>query len=151
MTAPYESPCPCTDFPLPVRAKHANGGIQFIRAELLGAAPLNRSGLGVSGFHIHEVVQGIKTDGLSRRRYRDAAVVKVPAGEVSKIKARFGGTVYSEKDMTNFFNFAIRVPTGLLENLCQVHFAVIPAALLKVRPTTSARGLPGFGHRAAEE
>ena len=116
------------------RTKHANGGIQFIRAELLGAAPFNRIGLGVSGFHIHEVVQSSKTDGLSRRRYRDAAVVKVPAGEVSKIKARFGGTVYSENDMTNFFNFAIRVPTGLLDNLCQVHFVVIPPSVLRVRP-----------------
>ena len=64
------------------RTKHANGGIQFIRAELLGAAALNRSGLGVSGIHIHEVVQSSKTYGLSRRRYRDATVVKVPPGEL---------------------------------------------------------------------
>ena len=50
------------------RTKHANGGIQFIRVELLGTAPCNRSGLGVSGFHVHEVVASLKTDGLSRRR-----------------------------------------------------------------------------------
>ena len=35
--------------------------------------------------------------------------------------------------MVNLYNYAIRVPTPLLDNLCQVHFAVIPAALLRVR------------------
>ena len=53
---------------------------------------------------------------------------------LTKAKARFGGTAYTEPDMVNLYNYAIRVPTPLLDNLCQVHFAVIPAALLRVRP-----------------
>ena len=253
------------------RTKYSTGGIRFIKHELLGTHPLNRSGLGVSGFHVHEVVASIRTDGLSRRRYRDASVVKVPkkhlaafldfnkamcqgddllppfssemryalltknhfghaiklyasgthnlygtkepikpnpgdaqlsqhleegiacevftedlwdqdpegmaaiigednfdaatdlaASEIevlqalrrlinahkaepdssarfravlSAAKQRFGGSAYADADFVNLFNFAIRVPTPLLENLCQVHFAVVPAALLRVRPT----------------
>ena len=68
------------------RARYSHGGIQFIRVELLGTAPCNRSGLGVSGFHVHEVVASLKTDGLSRRRYRDATVVKVPAAQLDAFR-----------------------------------------------------------------
>ena len=47
---------------------------------------------------------------------------------------RFGTQAFAEADMVNLYNFAVRVPTGLLDNLCQVHFAVVPAALLRARP-----------------
>ena len=60
---------------------------------------------------------------------------------LTKAKTRFGGTAYTDPDMVNLYNYAIRVPTPLLDNLCQVHFAVIPAALLRVRPVD-------FGHVA---
>jgi len=69
------------------RARWSSGGIQWIRVDLLGAAPFNRSGLGVSGFHTHEVVQSIKADGLSRRRYRDATVVRVPALHLAEFRS----------------------------------------------------------------
>ena len=72
--------------PEQARARYSHGGIQFIRVELLGTAPCNRSGLGVSGFHVHEVVASLKTDGLSRRRYRDATVVKVPASQLDAFR-----------------------------------------------------------------
>ena len=253
------------------RARYTLGGVRFIPTHLLGTVPINRSGLGVSGFHVHEVVSSIAADGLSRRRYRDATVVKVPdtqldtfrqfnrrmcesddllppfspamayalltknhlvhalklfatastplngtkevikpdpcdsqlsqhlsegvacevlreelwlddpdamaaligednmdaatslaASEVevlqtlrrsledtaaekdpnerfSKVIAsahtRFGAMAYAKPDLANLFNFAIRVPGPLLDNLCAVHFAVVPAALLRVRPT----------------
>ncbi len=68
------------------RAKYSTGGVQYINVNLLGTAPCNRSGLGVSGFHVHEVVGSIKSDGLSRRRYRDASVVKVPAEELDAFR-----------------------------------------------------------------
>ena len=68
------------------RARHSHGGIRRSRVEFLGTAPCNRSGLGVSGFHVHEVVASIKTDGLSRRRYRDATVVKVPAAQLDAFR-----------------------------------------------------------------
>ena len=256
------------------RAKYSTGGVRFIKAELLGTVPCNRSGLGVSGYHVHEVVASIRADGLSRRRYRDASVVKVPeahleafrefnrtmcegdellpafapgmryalltknhfahavklfdaasamlhgtkeaikpnpldkqleqhltegiacevlreelwdedpqglraiVGEdnldaatdlaasemevlrllrkaidetkdekdasvrfrrvLAKAQQVFGNVAYSEQDMANLYNFAVRVPSGLVDNLCTVHFAVVPAALLRVRPVDFA-------------
>ena len=69
------------------RAKWSSNGIQWIRVDLLGASPWNRSGLGVSGYRTHEVVQSIKADGLARRRYRDATVVRVPAKHLAEFRA----------------------------------------------------------------
>ena len=252
------------------RSRHSSSGIQFIQVDLLGTVPCNRSGLGVSGFHVHEVVASIRDQGLSRRRYRDCTVVRVPASKleefrkfneemcqgddllpafspnmkyalltnnhfvcalklfqsasalmngthevikpnradvqlmthlsegvacevmaeelwledkegmeaivgednldaatdlpaseievlstlrrliddtkgntdphgrfrlvINRAKARFGTQSFSEADMANLFNYAIRVPSPLVTNLCQVHFATVPAALLRVRP-----------------
>ena len=252
------------------RARYTTGGVTFIHVDLLGTAPCNRSGLGVSGFHVHEVVASIQADGLSRRRYRDATVVKVPEKELdsfrefnrrmcegddllppfspsmkyalltknhfvhavklfasgssllhatkevikpnpldeqlrahlsegiacevlreelwlaepeamaamvgednmdaatnlaasemevlqtlrrlldetqgdtdpgerfrrvlAKAQALFGNIAYTPADFVHLFNFASRVPAPLLDNLAQVHFAVVPAALLRVRP-----------------
>ena len=271
------APAPTASLAEKARSQFSSGGIQFIPVELLGTVPCNRSGLGVSGFHVHEVALSIKADGLSKRRYRDASVVKVPPSELdsfrafnkrmcesddllppfspamryacltknhfvhalklyrsgstllhgtrelikpnpadkqleqhlsegvacevlreelwgedpkgleaivgednmdaavemaaseievlqalrrmlddtkgekdpnkrfrmvmNQAKARFGTQAYSEGDMVNLFNFAVRVPTALVDNLCQVHFAVIPGALLRVRPLE-------FGHLA---
>ena len=261
---------PIASYAESARARYASGGVQFIRHELLGTVPINRSGLGVSGYHVHEVVASIQADGLSRRRYRDAAVVRVPAqrmdefrafnkrmcegddllpgfspemryavltknhfvhalklfdaasaflhgtreiirpnpvdvqlaqhlaegvvcevfreelwledpdamaaivGEdnmdavtnlaaseievlqslrrsltntpreldaegrflavMSHASAQFGNMAFSAADMANLYNYACRLPETLVDNLCQVHFAVVPAALLRVRP-----------------
>ena len=70
------------------RAKHSMGGIQFIDHKLLGSAPFNRSGLMCSGFHVHDVVASIKSDGLSRKRYRDATVVQVPAEHMHEFREK---------------------------------------------------------------
>ena len=252
------------------RARHSTGGIQFIKAELLGTIPCNRSGLGLSGFHVHEVATSIKEDCLSRRRYREATVVRVPPHALDEFRAsnkrmcesddllppyspemryacltknhfvsavklfasasamlhgtrelikpnprdkqlqqhlqegiacevlreelwdsdeaglmaiinednmdasvelatsetevlaelrrildvtkgdkdpnaryqkvltaarqRFGAVSYSEADFMNMYNFATRVPKALVDNMCQIHFACIPAAMIRVRP-----------------
>ena len=264
------APAPTATVAERARARFSGGGVQIINPELLGTVPCNRSGLGLSGFHVHEVVASIKEDGLSRRRYRDAAVVRVPeahldsfrafnqrmcegddllppfaagmryavltknhfvhavklfasasallhgtkqaikpnpadkilaqhlsegiwcevfreelwdedpeglraivgednmdaatdlaASEIevlqtlrrlldesrgekdaslrhrqvlARAKVLFGTQAYSDADLSNLYNFAVRVPGKLVENLCQVHFAVVPAALLRVRP-----------------
>ena len=264
------------------RSKHSTRGIQYISADLLGIAPFNRSGLGVSGYHVHEVCQSIRSDGLSRRRYNACVVVKVPeeklqefhdfnkallesddllppysasmryacltknhfvsavklfkcasvalhgtkelikpnpqdtqlsehlsegvacevfspdlwlhdvegmmsiigednfdaatnmaASEMEVLQTMrrmlddlkkkasgpdggsaasglsdgdrfrsvlasaiqiFGTQTFSEADLLHLYNYALRVPTSLVENLAQIHFAIIPAALLRVRP-----------------
>ena len=68
------------------RVKYASGNIQIIDIGLLGTIPCNRSGLGLSGYHVHEVAASIKADGLSKRRYRDAAVIKVPAHRLEEFR-----------------------------------------------------------------
>ena len=252
------------------RSRYTSGGVQFIKADLLGTIPINRSGLGCSGYHVHEIVTSIQADGLSRRRYRDASVVRVPdkhldsfrqfnkamcdgddllpafapgmkyavltknhfvhavklfdaasaflhgtkelirpnpkdpqlvshlaegiacevfkeelwledpegmaaiVGEdnwdaatnlaasemevvqtlrqllsktssdssreerfgqvIAQAVSRFGNMAWSSADYANLFSFVCRVPAPLVENLCQVHFAAVPAALLRLRP-----------------
>lgn len=60
------------------RAKFGTGGVQILDIALLGTHPENRGQLGVSSFHAHRVAHSIHTDGLSKQRYRDCTVVKVP-------------------------------------------------------------------------
>ena len=60
------------------RAKFGTGAVQILDLDLLGTHPENRGQLGVSSFHAHRVAHSILTDGLSRQRYRDCTVVKVP-------------------------------------------------------------------------
>lgn len=60
------------------RAKFGTGGVQILDLALLGTHPENRGQLGVSSFHAHRVAHSIHTDGLSKQRYRDCTVVKVP-------------------------------------------------------------------------
>lgn len=38
-------------------------------------------------FHVHELVDSIRKDGLSTRRFREATVVKVPQGELENFRA----------------------------------------------------------------
>ena len=52
--------------------------MQTIPLDLLGTVPWNRGRLGVSSHHAHQVAASIMADGLSRQRYRDATVVRVP-------------------------------------------------------------------------
>ena len=68
------------------RAKWSTGGLQFIHLNMLGTIPWNRGRLGVSSFHVHEVVESIRSDGLSRHRYRDATVVRVPAQHLEEFR-----------------------------------------------------------------
>ena len=256
------------------RAKYSNDGIQVILAKFLGTAPMNRSGLGLSGFHVHEVVNDIMKNGFSTRRYREVTAVRVPpqgmaefisfnkrlcegddllpgfspdikfacltknhlahavklfeagthvlhastdiiqarasdsqlkramadglrvevmsedlwedaeamsaiigednldaatnlaANEIEVLqhvrkladdnknaadsrerfrhvyaaaRLRFGDTAYTEDDVLALFNYSMRVPSPLLTNLCQVHFATVPAALLRLRPVEFGR------------
>ena len=60
------------------RSKWSNSHLRYIPLDQLGTSPYNRGRLGVSSFHVHEVVTSIKNDGLSQHRYRDATVVRVP-------------------------------------------------------------------------
>ena len=68
------------------RSKWSNAHVQFIPLNLLGTSPYNRGRLGVSSFHVHEVVTSIKNDGLSKHRYRDATVVRVPDESLSMFR-----------------------------------------------------------------
>ena len=51
-----------------------------------------------------------------------------------KAKERRGSAAHTAADYVTLCNFAVRVPAPLLDNLCQAHFAVIPAAPLRIRP-----------------
>lgn len=44
----------------------------------IGICPLNRGRLGVSAFHVHDIVRSVLSDGLSRARYRECTIVEVP-------------------------------------------------------------------------
>ena len=67
-----------------------------------------------------EVLQAIRQllDGSKRETDPNARFRQV----LSKARARFGSSAYTDTDMVNLFNYAIRIPTPLLDNLCQVHF-----------------------------
>lgn len=266
------------------RAKFGTGGVQILDLALLGTHPENRGQLGVSSFHAHRVAHSIHTDGLSKQRYRDCTVVKVPdhaiaafrkfnedlanndeklppfapsmrfalltknhfvaalklfrlgtvifhdssevirpspqdaqlrrhlqegvccevlsedlwedkeaiqaliaednlnaAVEMStneveilafmsqeiaaapssmgakerfemilnKARGRFGGQSFREVDLLHLHNFAVRVPRQLVQNLCELHFALVPASSLRCKafgvsrgPTTRPRTIP---------
>ncbi len=66
--------------------KWGAGPLQNIALDYLGIAPWNRGRLGVSSFHVADVVSSIKEDGLSRQRYRDVTVVRVPASELQSFR-----------------------------------------------------------------
>ena len=68
------------------RTKYSCGGISFIGLEMLGTAPTNRSGLGVSGYHVHTVAASIRDDGFSKHRYRDCTVVRVPEDKLAMFR-----------------------------------------------------------------
>jgi hypothetical protein len=89
------------------RARFSHGGIRYIKVEELGTVPCNRSGLGVSDFHVHEVVASIKADGLSRRRYRDATVVRVPDVHMEAFLA-FNKTMCESDDLLPAFSPSMR-------------------------------------------
>ena len=97
--------------------------------ELLGTAPCNRSGLGVSGFHVHEVVASLKTDGLSRRRYRDATVVKVPAAQLDAFR-EFNKRMCENDDLLPAFAPDMRY-------------------VLLTKPVCACAQVVGFGHAHA--
>ena len=83
-----DSPRPTLTPAEAARTKWAGGeGILRMPLHCLGAHPLNRGGLGVSGSHAHRLAWGIKEDGVSRRRYREATVVKVPAEALASFRA----------------------------------------------------------------
>lgn len=64
------------------RSKWGAGPLQNISLDLLGIAPWNRGRLGVSVYHVFDVVASVKEDGLSRQRYRDVCVIRVPDCEL---------------------------------------------------------------------
>ena len=69
------------------RSQWSKGNVQQLQIELLGISPRNRGRLGVSTHHVLDVVGSIKDDGLSRQRYRDVCVVRVPDTELATFRA----------------------------------------------------------------
>ena len=68
------------------RAKWGSGPLQNISLELLGIAPWNRGRLGVSPYHVFDVVVSVREDGLSRQRYREVCVIRVPDSELEAFR-----------------------------------------------------------------
>ena len=62
---------------------------------------------------------------------------------LGKAKQRFGTVAFSQSDLIHLYNYAIRVPSPLIDNLCSVHFAVIPATLLRVPSLPHAQACAG--------
>ena len=52
----------------------------------MGIAPWNRGKLGVSSFHVADVVHSITQDGLSRTRYHEVVVIRVPESALEEFK-----------------------------------------------------------------
>ena len=69
------------------RLKYATGPSMNIALSDLGIAPWNRGKLGVSPFHVSDVVFSVTSDGLSRVRYREVCVVRVPADKLEEFRA----------------------------------------------------------------
>lgn len=51
----------------------------------------------------------------------------------AKAQGRFGEQSFRHQDLLNMHNFAVRVPRPLVKNLCEVHFAHIPASFLRCK------------------
>jgi len=68
------------------RVKWGSGSLQNISLDMLGIAPWNRGRLGVSYYHVQDIVSSISEDGLSRQRYRDVTVTRVPPSELDAFK-----------------------------------------------------------------
>ena len=64
------------------RTKFSSGPLQNIPLRKLGMAPWNRGRLGVSKFHVLDIRDSIDEDGLSRQRYRDVVVIRVPDAQL---------------------------------------------------------------------
>ena len=79
VAAPKES---IADVAERARTKFMTGPLQNISLQLLGMAPWNRARLGVSIFHVFDIKVSIDEDGLSRQRYRDVCVIRVPDSEL---------------------------------------------------------------------
>ncbi len=69
------------------RSKWWSGMLQTIHIDYLGVAPWNRGRLGVSSYHVQDVVVSIRDDGFSRQRYRDVTVVRVPDEQLGPFRA----------------------------------------------------------------
>ena len=52
---------------------------------------------------------------------------------LGKAQARFGGQAFRDTDFLHLHNFAVRVPRQLVQNLCELHFALVPASSLRCR------------------
>jgi len=79
VAAPKES---IADVAERARRKFMTGPLQNISLQLLGMAPWNRGRLGVSIFHVFDIKVSIDEDSLSRQRYRDVCVIRVPDSEL---------------------------------------------------------------------
>ena len=69
------------------RTKFSSGPLQNIPLRKLGMAPWNRGRLGVSKFHVLDIRDSIDEDGLSRQRYRDVVVIRVPDDQLADFLA----------------------------------------------------------------
>ncbi len=52
---------------------------------------------------------------------------------VQKARGRFGCSAFCDADFLHLHNFAVRVPNHLLRNLCEMHFALVPASTLRCK------------------
>jgi hypothetical protein len=68
------------------RLQWGGGVLQNISLDMLGVAPWNRGRLGVSYYHVQDILSSISVDGCSRQRYRDVQVVRVPPSELDAFK-----------------------------------------------------------------
>ena len=59
---------------------------------------------------------------------------KSPEECLSRTQSRFGNSAFSDADVHSLYNFAVRVPHNLVKNLAELHFSLIPPALLRCPP-----------------
>ncbi len=49
-------------------------------------------------------------------------------------KSRFGTKAFNDADLKSLYNYALMVPSPLIRNLTELHFSLVPAALLRCPP-----------------
>ena len=54
---------------------------------------------------------------------------------MARVKSHFGTQSFSEADIAHLFHFAVRVLRHFCKNLGELHFSLIPPALLRCRPS----------------
>ena len=98
------------------RSKWGAGPLQNIDLDLLGVAPWNRGRLGVSPFHVDDVLLSIRVDGLSRNRYREVVAIRVPDAELESFRSFNKDVLATSSDLPAYSNKMIYA--CLTKHLC---------------------------------